>query len=158
MNNICWRLFDFYLRRYIITNWQTMPNSLVIVFAGSRETSLTGESKSWFQGTGVKFVEQEKLGTYLKINRSIFSFKFRFENETLRNSCRVSNIRPSIHISKYLPLSILLQTLFSPSYNSLSLRVIASHIHHKLHLHTFFVLIPNLLILLSNHKTVAPVC
>lgn len=105
-----------------------MPNSLVIVFAGSRETSLTGESKSWFQGTGVKFVEQEKLGTYLKINRSIFSFKFRVENETLRNSCRVSNIRPSIHISKYLPLSILLQTLFSSSYNSLSLRVISRHI------------------------------
>lgn len=59
-----------------------MPNSLVIVFAGSRETSLTGESKSWFQGTGVKFVEQEKLGTYLKINRSIFSFKFRVEKDT----------------------------------------------------------------------------
>lgn len=61
-----------------------MPNSLVIVFAGSRETSLTGECTSRSRGfkepVSSSWSRKSLERIYaLKINRSIFS---RIEKDT----------------------------------------------------------------------------
>lgn len=87
-----------------------MPNSLVIVFATSRETSLTGECasrSSWFQGTGVKFVEQEKRIYTIKIKSLDF----------LSNSTGSVRIRKT-HVEYFLcyPKSLFTLLLFSIPY------------------------------------------